>query len=190
MTHPRKLVVAVLILGLALFAAGCKKPTTPEDIAPPPPQAEPAKPPAPPTEPKTEVEDFKSEPVATSTLPTDDQKALWNSQGVLKTVYFAFDRYDLDDPARAVLQGNASWLGGVGKQVDIRVEGHCDERGTIEYNLALGERRASAAREYLVSLGVDASRVRIVSFGEEQPADPGHSEAAWAKNRRAQFVIE
>jgi peptidoglycan-associated lipoprotein len=128
--------------------------------------------------------------VTTSDIPTDDQVAKWNAEGVLKTVYFSFDQYDLDDPARTVLQANSSWLGGVGKQVDIRVEGHCDERGTIEYNLALGERRASAVREYLVSLGVDSQRIRIVSYGEEQPADPGHTEAAWAKNRRAVSVIE
>ena len=72
----------------------------------------------------------------------------------------------------------------------ITIEGHADERGTAEYNLALGERRASAVREYLVSLGVDSQRIRIVSYGEEQPADPGHTEAAWAKNRRAVSVIE
>jgi peptidoglycan-associated lipoprotein len=88
-----------------------------------------------------------------------------------------------------VLQQNGDWLLG-NPQYNIRIEGHCDERGTIEYNLALGERRASAVRDYLVSLGVDAFRIRIVSYGEEDPADPGHDEAAWARNRRGVFVIE
>jgi len=98
------------------------------------------------------------------------------------------DSDQLDDAARQtlaedsqVLRKYASWV--------VTVEGHCDERGSAEYNLALGDRRAQAARNYLVSLGVAAERLRTVSYGNEFPFDPGHSEAAWAKNRRAQFMV-
>jgi peptidoglycan-associated lipoprotein len=87
-----------------------------------------------------------------------------------------------------VLQANADLLRRYATW-QISIEGHCDERGTAEYNLALGERRAVAARNYLVSLGIPADRVKIVSYGKEFPFDPGHSEEAWAKNRRAHFVV-
>ena len=107
----------------------------------------------------------------------------------LQDVYFAFDKYDLSDESRRILQGNAGVLN---EHAAFRVviEGHCDERGTIEYNLALGEKRARAVRDYMVGLGLSPSRLRIVSFGEERPADPSHSETAWAKNRRAEFKAE
>jgi len=106
-------------------------------------------------------------------------------------VHFAFDRYDLDDEAKGVLQKVSSALKKTGAEpYDMVIEGHCDERGTIEYNLALGENRARAVREYLVSLGgVDDGSLRIVSYGEERPIDPGHNEEAWAMNRRAEFVV-
>jgi len=105
----------------------------------------------------------------------------------MQTIYFDFDKYNLRDDAKRGLEANAKVLTdnpGLG----IMIEGHCDERGTNEYNLALGERRAKAARDYLVRLGITESRMMIRSYGEERPADPGHTEAAWAKNRRAQFV--
>ena len=104
-------------------------------------------------------------------------------------IHDAYDSSELGSTAKATLQANAAWLG-ANSGYNIMIEGHCDERGTIEYNLALGERRATAVRDYLASLGVSPSRMRIVSFGEERPADPGHTEAAWAKNRRGIFVIE
>jgi len=106
----------------------------------------------------------------------------------LQKVYFNFDSSDLSDQARANLSKNADLLA---KQpsAKIRIEGNCDERGSDEYNLALGERRAKAARDYLVNLGVQPERLSIISYGVEKPADPGHDEAAWAKNRRDEFVI-
>ncbi len=107
----------------------------------------------------------------------------------IKTVYFDFDKFDLSDQTRLTLRANAQVLN-ANAQFNIKIEGHCDERGTIEYNLALGERRANAVREYLASLGVNESRIRIVSYGEERPADGGHTESAWAKNRRAETVVE
>ena len=106
----------------------------------------------------------------------------------LQKIYFNFDSADLSADSRAALSKNAELLA---KQpsVSIRIEGNCDERGSDEYNLALGERRAKAARDYLVNLGVQPARLSVISYGEEKPADPGHDEAAWAKNRRDEFVI-
>jgi peptidoglycan-associated lipoprotein len=194
MNNTRKLLIVVLLLGLALSMSGCKKKTQPVDTPAPPdptPQVQdPAAPPPPETTPKTEVSDFGTVPVETADLPTDVEFQRWTQMGVLKTVYFGFDSYDLDDVGRAVLQANAEWLETEGARANIMVMGHCDERGTIEYNLALGERRASIVRDYLVSLGIDAFRIRIVSYGEEVPVDLGHTESAWAKNRRGEFDFE
>jgi peptidoglycan-associated lipoprotein len=106
----------------------------------------------------------------------------------LADIHFEYDSPTLTDEARATLEKHALWLQGR-RDVRVTVEGHCDERGTVDYNLALGEQRARAARDYLVSLGIAAERVRIVSFGKERPLEPGHDEAAWAKNRRAHFAL-
>jgi peptidoglycan-associated lipoprotein len=106
----------------------------------------------------------------------------------LQTVYFDFDRFDLTNEARQLLDANAEFLL-ANPQIRVQIEGHCDERGTTEYNLHLGQRRADAVREYLVKKGVAADRLETISYGEERPIDPGHTEAAWAKNRRAQFQI-
>ena len=106
----------------------------------------------------------------------------------LQTVYFDFDRADIRPEMRTVLQRNAEWLRR-NPRVKVSIEGHCDERGTEEYNMALGQRRAEAAKNYLVSLGISSNRLSTISYGEERPADTGHSETAWAKNRRAEFSI-
>ncbi len=106
----------------------------------------------------------------------------------LETVYFAYDSYSLNSTARGVLKASAQWLKD-NSSATAQIEGHCDERGTTEYNLALGERRANAAKDYLVRLGVDAGRLSIISYGEERPQDSGHDESAWSKNRRAAFVL-
>lgn len=103
-------------------------------------------------------------------------------------VYFAFDSAALSSMAQATLKRKAAWLK-ENSGAMVTIEGHCDERGTNEYNLALGERRAESARAYLVDLGVSASRLSTISYGEERPLDPRHNEEAWAKNRRAQFKL-
>jgi peptidoglycan-associated lipoprotein len=108
--------------------------------------------------------------------------------GPLADIRFELDSATLTDEARATLEKHALWLQGH-RDVKVTVEGHCDERGTVEYNLALGEQRARATREYLVGLGVAAERFRVVSFGKERPLAPGNDEAAWAKNRRAHFAV-
>ena len=115
--------------------------------------------------------------------------AEFQSSSVGDRVYFAFDSYDLSSEARATLDRQAGWLKQYGSKYKVTIEGHCDERGTAEYNLALGERRAVAARTYLVSLGIAADRIKTISYGKEFPFDPGHDESAWAKNRRAHFVV-
>ena len=117
------------------------------------------------------------------------EMAAARSAFVNEHVHFEFDSSDLTPEAVAVLKKKATWLS-YSPDVAVMIEGHCDERGTNEYNMALGERRAQSARNFLINMGVTASRLSMVSFGEERPLDPGHDEAAWAKNRRAQFVIK
>lgn len=104
-------------------------------------------------------------------------------------VFFAFDRYDLRPEARFTLQKQAAWMK-ANPSVSVTIEGHCDERGTREYNLALGERRANSASDFLMSLGVPASRITTISYGKERPVDPASNEVAWAKNRRAVTVVK
>lgn len=110
------------------------------------------------------------------------------STGLVR-IYFDFDQYVLTDTAKSGLANNAKLLKAA-PSVRVKVEGHCDERGSDEYNLALGEKRALATKNYLVSLGVAASRLSIISYGEELPLDPAKTEAAWAKNRRAEFKVQ
>jgi peptidoglycan-associated lipoprotein len=102
--------------------------------------------------------------------------------------FFAYDDFSLSPDAKSILARDGKFLKD-NPAVRVKIEGHCDERGTSEYNLGLGERRAASARSYLVTLGVDASRIETISYGKERPFDPGHSEDAWAKNRRAHFVV-
>jgi peptidoglycan-associated lipoprotein len=107
---------------------------------------------------------------------------------LLKDIRFDFDKYDVRPEDVETLKQNAALLA-KNPKVKIQIEGHCDERGTAQYNLALGERRANSAKQYLITLGISADRLGTISYGEEKPADAGHNEEAWAKNRRAHFVI-
>ena len=109
-------------------------------------------------------------------------------QDRLEDIHFDFDKYNIRQDARLILKRNYEVLQGA-PGAEVFVEGHCDERGTVEYNLALGQRRANAARDYLISLGMGSSQVSTVSYGEERPLDPRQTEEAWAKNRRCHFVI-
>jgi peptidoglycan-associated lipoprotein len=108
--------------------------------------------------------------------------------GPLDDIYFDYDQHDLTEAAKATLAQHAQWLQ-ARPGVRVMVEGHCDERGTTDYNLALGDKRARATREYLVGLGVEEGRLTAISLGKERPKDPGHDEQAWAKNRRAHFAL-
>ncbi len=128
--------------------------------------------------------------ITTEPLPSDIEtlNRVAEQRGYLQDAFYAFDEATLSADAQTALTTSASWLK-KNLQYNLLIEGHCDERGTEQYNLALGDRRANSAKEYMAALGVDASRIRTVSYGEERPFDPGHDEAAWAKNRRAHLVI-
>ena len=185
----RSAVSILLILGLTAAACGKKTPPLAWPAPPPPPttaSTTPGRPPAPP-EPVAEPTIVPAEPVPSDSISSASLDDL-NRNSPLKPAFFEYDSADLEAPAQAALTENAmvlkrypSWT--------VTIEGHCDERGTAEYNLALGERRAVAARTYLVSLGIPADRLRTVSYGKEFPFDPGHDDPAYAKNRRAHFVI-
>lgn len=125
----------------------------------------------------------KAAPAATTAAVAVPARELYE----LADVRFDFDKFNLKDEARAILKNHAEWLNR-NKEVMIVVEGHCDERGTAEYNLALGERRANAAGKFLIDMGIDAKRIKTLSYGEELPLDKGHTEDAWARNRRAHFA--
>lgn len=118
-------------------------------------------------------------------LKEASEKARFESEDI----YFEFDQHILSDTAKQNLTKKAQWLKDY-PSAKALIEGHCDERGSAEYNLALGQKRADAAMQYLVSLGINANRISSISFGKEKPLDPAHTEAAWAKNRRAHFVLK
>ena len=188
MTRKGIVLSVALAVALALAAGACGKKPAPVARPSPPPvsTATGTKPPAPP-QPVAEPVPVPPEPVPEDAVGSKSLDDL-NRDSPLKPVFYELDSSDLSADAQATLQANA----GVLKQYatwQITIEGHCDERGSAEYNLALGERRALTARDYLVSLGVPANRVRTVSYGKEFPFDPGHDEGAWSKNRRAHFVI-
>jgi peptidoglycan-associated lipoprotein len=128
--------------------------------------------------------------VTTETLPNDIEELnrVAQERGYIQDAYFGYDEGTLSDAAQAALTSSANWLK-KNAGYNLLVEGHCDERGTEQYNLALGDRRANTVKDYLSTLGVDASRIRTVSYGEERPFDPGHDESSWAKNRRAHLVL-
>jgi peptidoglycan-associated lipoprotein len=109
--------------------------------------------------------------------------------GRFQDIYFAFDSYGVRSEDIPVLKGIAAWLEN-NPAVKLMIEGHCDERGTTDYNLALGQKRAEAVKSYLAKLGVNEARIKTVSFGKENPIDPGHSEDAWSRNRRAHFTAQ
>jgi peptidoglycan-associated lipoprotein len=132
------------------------------------------------------VEVIKEAPKPEPVKPTTpDYANLDPAKYGIEDVFFSYDKYDLDDASMGVLTKNARILKEAG--VAVMVAGHCDERGTIEYNIALGEKRAKAARDYLVSLGVSAGNLKVTSYGESRPFTAGHSENDWAQNRRAHF---
>ena len=167
---------------LILFTSNCK------------PKAKTAPPPPPPAKEQPKVEKVDEAPAVTKPTLTEEEifmsKSLEeiNLAAPLKMIFFDYDRYLIRDDAKSVLEANSAWLGKF-SGAKILIEGHCDERGTEEYNLALGEKRARSAFDYLVSLGVSPQRIKVISYGKSQPLDNGHNEIAWQRNRRAQFLI-
>jgi peptidoglycan-associated lipoprotein len=186
---------SVLLAVFALAAAvscGGKKPPIARPTPPPPPgtnaSAPPpaTRPPAPP-EPVAEPTIVPPEPVREDAIASASLDDI-NRNSPLKPLFFEYDSSEVNDAGRAVLDENAATLKKYPSWM-VTIEGHCDERGTAEYNLALGDRRAAAARTHLIALGISADRLRTVSYGKEFPFDAGHDEAAFEKNRRAHFVI-
>ena len=188
MRNASRIVIALLVVVMAVSLGACKSSGS-KVMAP-----SPAPTPAPTPAPEAVTEELVREPVTetivseqvTEELPEDLVQL--NAQGYLEDAFFETDRYDLTPAAREALAKNAAWLQ-KHPTISILVEGHCDERNTREYNLALGERRARAVQEYLVLLGIPAQRIQIISYGEERPFALGNSESAWQLNRRAHFVI-
>jgi peptidoglycan-associated lipoprotein len=185
----QSLLTAAMVLAL-VSACGKKQPPAAPAPPPPPPapvtQAPPPPPPPRPTPPPPPPPATLTEEEAFARLSLD---AL-NAQRPLEDVFFEFDQSNLSDAARASLQKDADWMKtSYRMSTHATVEGHADSRGTNEYNLALGERRAAAVRDYLVSLGIDSSRINIVSKGEEQPFCTEESESCWGQNRRGHFIV-
>lgn len=166
--------VTLVALLLTVLFAGCSK----EEPAPPTAEAA-AKPATPPPAPPPP-------PTPPPAGPSRSQQALQDFQN--QDINFDFDKYDLRPDARAILDRKVAFLN-ENSSIRTQIEGHCDERGTSAYNMVLGERRANAAKQYLSTAGVSAARVSTISYGKERPLDPGHNEAAWAKNRRDRFVV-
>src|SRR3954464_11885301 len=182
-------VISILALSSVLAVAGCAKkaPQTAPMPPPPPPPAAPAPPPPPPPPPApapapaprplTEEEIFARKSV--------DQL---NAEKPLDDVFFELDRSDIQDEGRSILQRDAEWLKRW-TSTQVTIEGHCDSRGSAEYNLGLGSRRASAVKDYLISLGVPQTRLTTVSKGKEQPACTDENESCWSQNRRGHFIV-
>ncbi|HZF45179.1 MAG TPA: peptidoglycan-associated lipoprotein Pal [Sphingomonadaceae bacterium] len=165
--------VSLAALTAAIAVAGCSKKAEPEQLPPPPATVETAAPPRP-------------TPTPSGPIPGSNADFMAQMQG-RNVVFFDTDKFDIDAEDQTALRAQAQWLQRYPAK-RATIEGHCDERGTREYNIALGERRANAAKNYLVSLGVDASRLNTVSYGKERPVALGSNEDAWAQNRRAATI--
>ena len=162
------LILALLAVGLVVSCGGKKEVPVMEEVATP-----------------VVVEDTTPAPVEEPPPPPPKQML---QETRFQTVYFDFDKFNLRSDAKAALDANFQLLNEFA-DVIVKIEGHCDERGTIEYNLSLGEKRARATMDYLTGLGIPANRISVISYGKERPVDPGHNDAAWDRNRRCEFKI-
>ena len=187
--------MAMVLLVLAPACKSSKKKVPPPTTVPETTSAAPdIAPPPTPVETPVQQKDFVDETPAPmeETFPTDieDLNKYVQNKGYIRDAFFNYDEATLDDAAQTALSTSATWLKAKeGASYDVLVEGHCDERGTEQYNLALGDRRANTAKDYLSTLGVDAGRIRTVSYGEERPFEEGHDDASMAQNRRAHIVL-
>lgn len=190
-----KIVLTSIALVLLIVSPACRRKVTPvvapaTNTAPAPEVAPP--PPLPEETPVQDDVDFVEATPTAETFPSDIEELnrYVQRQGYIRDAFYNYDEATLDDAAQAALTSSANWLKGrEGAGYSLLIEGHCDERGTEQYNLALGDRRANSAKDYLVTLGVDAGRIRTVSYGEERPFEEGHDDASWAQNRRAHLVL-
>ena len=163
--HRKILITSALVTSLTLAACA---PKAPKELPPAP----------------TTTTTTTTPPVTTPAGPTPGSQEDFVTSVTSDTIHFDTDRYNVDVQSQAILQSQAQWLARYPDK-KITIEGHCDERGTRDYNIALGERRANAAKNYLTSVGIDASRITTVSYGKERPVALGSDEESWAKNRRA-----
>jgi len=188
--RPLRSVLTVLpVLSLTLLLAGCpKRPAMTQPWAPPPvpPPGAPPPPPAPP--PPAPAPAPVAPPTVAPTPPPAPPKE-YRANDALKQVFFAFDKSDIRPADAKVLDASAAYLKANPNQL-VLIEGHCDERGTAEYNLALGERRAKSAMNYLVANGIEASRITTISYGKERPVCTEKNEACWSKNRNDTFLTK
>ena len=175
------LILSIACLLVFSFVTSCKKKV--EQAPPPPPQVEEQAP-------VEKVEQPPAKPPVLTEEEIFERKTLeeLNAEKPMGMIHFDYDKFFIRDDAKSTLEANAAYLKNW-RSVNVLIEGHCDERGTEEYNLALGEKRAKSAYEYLISLGISADRLKIISYGKSQPTDMGHNEIAWQKNRRAQFTV-
>jgi len=178
-------IILLVVTSMVFFSAGCAKRgvTSVEEVTPPAAQPTQEELTMPEAEMPEVEEEVAVEPMLTT--PSFEEEMATFEQNM---IFFEFDKFSLNPESRKTLAEQASFLNS-NPEVKLRIEGHCDERGTLEYNLALGERRAKSAQDYLVFLGINPDRISIISYGEERPFDPNHTEDAWTKNRRAQFDI-
>ena len=188
MSYVRNLSLMIILSG-ALAFAGCSSTTTPD-------KPEPSVAAATPAETKKKVDSGKTTESKTKAPPSSSLDALQRGESTatpasspLKDVYFDFDRYDLRADSREILKANSAWLK-ANPSAQVQIEGHCDERGTTEYNVALGSRRAESVKDYLVTLGTPTDRLSTISYGEEVPVCRERTEECWQKNRRARFVVQ
>jgi peptidoglycan-associated lipoprotein len=191
-----QLTLTSLALVLLILTPACrtkKTPVKPEVI--PTATMEAPSVPAPPMPAETTVPDepdFVEQTPTEDVIPSDIESLnRWvREKGYVRDAFYNYDEATLDDAAQAALSASATWLKGKdGAGYSLLVEGHCDERGTEQYNLALGDKRANSAKDYLVTLGIDAGRIRTVSYGEERPFEEGHDDSSWSQNRRAHLVL-
>jgi len=191
-----KVTLTSLVVLLVLLTPACR--TKKKPVTTPPAEATATVPdvPPPPVDTASRVtptEDFvKDTPGPTEVeFPNDIEELnrFVQREGYVRDAFYNYDEATLDDAAQTALSSSATWLKGQGSAYNVLIEGHCDERGTEQYNLALGDRRANSAREYLMTLGVDGRRIRTVSYGEERPFEEGHDDSSMAQNRRSHIVL-
>jgi peptidoglycan-associated lipoprotein len=169
------LLLMVVALAFSLTGCGCFQQAMKGETAP-----------ATPPEQQTAVEPQQKQEVVVTPPPETPQEPTKAAMVELSDIHFDFDKYNIRPSDGDILKKDYDWFAAnAGK---VRIEGNCDERGTVEYNLVLGQKRADAAKSYLVNLGADAKRMDTISYGKEKPVDPGHNEAAWEKNRRVHFT--
>ena len=169
-----RIIALSLAVALAVTGAGCAKKPAKTEPVPPASTTTTTTPTPPPTPPPTPAP-----------APEPPKPAV--TAGDLQVIHFAYDSFQLDDAARSALDANAKLLRD-NPDLSVSVDGHCDERGTVEYNQALGQKRAEAVQQYLSDQGIPSTRFRVISYGKERPVDEGHDESAWARNRRVEFT--